>query len=111
MAESAAVVDVLARVRANTSGFTKGMNDAQKSLNKLSTSSVVKGTIIGNVLFQAASKAARGFGTLLVGAYRDSVNGAKEEASMQMRLERLLLNTAGATREQVQLEKKLYKKN
>ena len=103
MAESAAVVDVLARVRANTSGFTKGMNDAQKSLNKLSTSSVVKGTIIGNVLFQAASKAARGFGTLLVGAYRDSVNGAKEEASMQMRLERLLLNTAGATREQVQL--------
>ena len=103
MAESAAVVDVLARVRANTSGFTKGMNDAQKSLNKLSTSSVVKGTIIGNVLFQAASKAARGFGTLLVGAYRDSVNGAREEASMQMRLERLLLNTAGATREQVQL--------
>jgi hypothetical protein len=103
VAESAAVVDVLARVRANTSGFTKGMNDAQKSLNKLSTSSVVKGTIIGNVLFQAASKAARGFGTLLVGAYRDSVNGAKEEASMQMRLERLLLNTAGATREQVQL--------
>jgi hypothetical protein len=103
VAESAAVVDVLARVRANTSGFTKGMNDAQKSLNKLSTSSVVKGTIIGNVLFQAASKAAKGFGTLLVGAYRDSVAGAREEASMQMRLERLLLNTGGATREQVQL--------
>ena len=103
MAESAAVVDVLARVRANTSGFTKGMDDAQKALNKLSTSSVVKGTIIGNVLFQAASKVAKGFGTLLVGAYKDSVAGAKEEASMQMRLERLLLNTGGATREQVKI--------
>ena len=103
MAESAAVVDVLARVRANTSGFTKGMDDAQKALNKLSTSSVVKGTIIGNVLFQAASKVAKGFGTLLVGAYKDSVAGAKEQASMQMRLERLLLNTGGATQEQVKI--------
>ena len=103
MAESATVVDVLARVRANTSGFTKGMNDAEKALNKLSTSSVVKGTIIGNVLFQAASKVARGFGTLLVGAYKDSVAGARQEASMQMRLEKLLLNTGGATREQVKI--------
>jgi uncharacterized protein YukE len=103
VAESATVVDVLARVRANTSGFTKGMDDATKALNKLSTSSVVKGTIIGNVLFQAAQKAATGFGRLLVGAYKDSVAGAKEEASMQMRLERLLLNTGGATAEQVKL--------
>lgn len=98
-----AVVDVLARVKADTSGFTTGINNAQRTLDKFSTSAVTKGTIIGNVLFQAANKAATGFGRLLVGAFRDSMSAATEAQAVQTRLARLLTNTNGATQEQIGL--------
>jgi len=98
-----AVVDVLARVKADTSGFTSGINDAQRTLNKFSASAVTKGTIIGNVLFQAASKAATGFGRLLVGGFRDSISSAQDAQAVQNRLATLLRNTNGATEEQIAL--------
>jgi hypothetical protein len=98
-----AVVDVLARVRADTSGFTSGIDNAQRALDKFSTSAVTKGTIIGNVLFQAANKAATGFGRLLVGAFRDSISSAQEAQAVQNRLATLLRNTNGATEEQIAL--------
>lgn len=98
-----ATVDVLARVKADTSGFTSGIKDAEKALNRLSTSSVAKGTIIGNVLFQAAQKAATGFGRLLVGAFQDSIRSAQEAQAVQNRLATLLRNTGGATEYQIGL--------
>lgn len=102
MAETA-TVDVLARIKADTSNFSKGIKDAERSLSNFSTASVAKGTIIGNVLFQAASKAARGFSTVLVSAFRDSIAGAKQTQAAQDRLRRLLLNTNGATEEQIKI--------
>ena len=96
-----AVVDVLARIKADSSGFNKGINDAQKTLDRFSTRAVTKGTIIGNVLYQAASKAAVGFGRLLKGAFQESIQAAQETQIAQDRLRRLLLNTNGATEEQI----------
>lgn len=60
-----AVVDVLARLKADSSQFTSSMRDAEKSLSSLSTTAVTKGTIIGNVLYKAGETAARGLANLV----------------------------------------------
>jgi len=98
-----AVVDVLARIKADASGFNKGIGEAERTLNRFSTSAVAKGTVIGNVLYRAAERAASGFGRILVGAFKESIQASKETQAAQNRLARLLLNTNGATEAQIQI--------
>ncbi len=98
-----AVIDVLARLRADTGQFISGIDNAAKATARLEKSVNQTSGLIGNKLklsFAAATVAAGAFAVKLG---RDSVQAAQQASAAQNRLRKLLFNTNGATEAQVQI--------
>jgi hypothetical protein len=98
-----AVVDALVRLKADTAQFTKAMSDASKSTDNVSKSADKTAGVLSKklkVAFTVATTAAAAFAVKLG---RDSVQAAQTSAAAQTRLRKLLLNTNGATEEQIQI--------
>lgn len=74
----ATVVDVLARLRADSSGMTKGFGEAERAAKGFSTKAVAIGSAIGTALGQVATQAAFAAGRAITGFVGDSVNAARD---------------------------------
>lgn len=95
----ASVVDILARLRADSSQFVAEMAKAGYAAQSLDKTASKTSGILGTKLklgFLAATTAATLFAVKLG---RDSVQAAQSSGAAQNRLRRLLLNTNGATEE------------
>jgi hypothetical protein len=94
-----AVVDVLARLKADTSQFTSAMNQAAKSTEAVNLAANKTSGVLTNKLRLGFLAAATAAGLFAVKLGRDSVQAAQQSGAAQNRLRRLLLNTNGATEE------------
>ncbi len=97
------VVDVLARLKADTSQFTSAMEKAADSTNKVSVAANKTSGVLTNKLRLAFTVAATAAGAYALKLGRDSVQAAQQAAAAQNRLRKLLLNTNGATEAQIQI--------
>jgi len=98
-----AVVDVLARLKADTSQFTTAMSQAQKATENLTKSSNTTASFLGGKFKLAFAAATTAAGAFAIKLGVDSVRAAQQSGAAQNRLARLLYNTNGATAEQVQV--------
>ena len=98
-----AVIDVLARLKADTGQFTTAMKKAADSTEAVNLAANKTSGVLTNKLrlgFIAATTAA---GLFAIKLGRDSVQAAQQSGAAQNRLRRLLLNTNGATEEGIQI--------
>lgn len=98
-----AVVDALVRLKADTAQFEKAMRESAEATKRIGTSADKTAGVLTNklkVAFTVATTAAAAFAVKLG---RDSVQAAQTAAAAQTRLRKLLLNTNGATEEQIQV--------
>ena len=72
------VVDVLARLRADSSNMVSGFGAAERAAKGFSTKSVAIGSAIGTALGQVATQAAMAAGRAVVDFVGDSVNAARD---------------------------------
>jgi len=93
------VVDVLARLKADTSQFTSAMEKAAKSTESVNLAANKTSGVLTNKLRLGFFAAATAAGLFAVKLGRDSVQAAQQSGAAQNRLRRLLLNTNGATEE------------
>jgi len=99
----ASVVEILARLKADSSQFIAEMAKAQEATNRLEKSATKTSDILGKKLkvgLLAAGTAAGFFAGKLL---RDSVRAATEAGAAQDRLARLLHNTNGANAEGIKI--------
>jgi len=98
-----AVIDLLARLKADTSQFIAGMEKAARAtdnLNKSADKSRIGVDNLGKVFKRVA---ATSLALYAVKLGRDSVQAATIAGQAQYRLRKLLLNTNGASEEQIQI--------
>jgi hypothetical protein len=98
-----AVVDVLARLKADTSNFTSAMAKAQKATDDLTKSANVTSSFLGGRFKLALAAASTAAGAFAIKLGVDSVRAAQQAGAAQNRLARLLMNTGGATEAQVKV--------
>ena len=96
-----AVVDVLARLKADTSQFTTAMSQAQKATENLTKSSNTTASFLTGKFRLALAAAGTAAGVFAIKLGVDSVRAAQQAGAAQNRLARLLINTGGATEEQI----------
>ena len=96
-----AVVDVLARLKADTSQFTTAMSQAQKATENLTKSSNTTASFLTGKFRLALVAAGTAAGVFAIKLGVDSVRAAQQAGAAQNRLARLLINTGGATQEQI----------
>jgi hypothetical protein len=99
----ATVVELLAKLRADSSQFTAEMQKAAKATEKVQTSAAQTSSSLNNMA-GVFRKVATGAVALYVGKLGlDSVRAAQAAGVAQDRLARLLLTTGGATSEQIKI--------
>ena len=98
-----AVVDALVRLKADTAQFSKAMSDASKATDKVGDSANKSASFLNGKLKLGFLAAATAAGAFAVKLGRDSVQAAQTAGAAQNRLRKLLLNTNGATEEQIQV--------
>lgn len=98
-----AVVDVLARLKADTSNFTSAMAKAQKATEDLTKSANTTSSFLGGRFKLALAAASTAAGAFAIKLGVDSVRAAQQAGAAQNRLARLLMNTGGATEAQIKV--------
>ena len=96
-----AVVDVLARLKADTSQFTSAMAKAEVATQKFNKTANGTSSFLGGKFKLAFAAAATSVGLLSIKLAKDSVQAAQVAGAAQNRLARLLLTTGGATEAQI----------
>jgi hypothetical protein len=94
-----AVIDVLARLKADTGQFTTAMKRAADSTEAVNSAANKTSGVLTNKLRLGFVAAATAAGLFAIKLGRDSVQAAQQSGAAQNRLRRLLLNTNGATEE------------
>lgn len=98
-----AVIDVLARLKADTGQFIAGMEKAARATDALNQSAAKSQVGVSNLGSVFKRVAATSLALYAVKLGRDSVQAATVAGQAQNRLRKLLLNTNGATEEQIQI--------
>jgi hypothetical protein len=99
----ATVIEILAKLRADSSQFTTEMQKASKATDKVSESSKTTASSLNN-LGSTFKKLAGGALAVYIGKLGvQSVRAAQDAGVAQDRLARLLLTTGGATTEQIKI--------
>lgn len=104
-----AVVDVLARLKADTSNFSSAMSKAQKQVENFERSANSTSSFLSKKFKFAFIGAATAVGAFAIKLGKDSVQAAQQAQAAQNRLRQLLLTTGGATEEQIVLLNKQAK--
>jgi len=98
-----AVVELLARLKADTKQFTTAMDQAAKATGRVETSANKTSSFLGGKFKLGVFAAATALTTFAIKLGKDSVQAANVAGAAQQRLRKLLLNTNGATEEGIQL--------
>lgn len=98
-----AVVEVLARLKADTKQFTTAMDQAAKATGRVETSANKTSSFLGGKFKLGIFAATAAVTTFAIKLGKDSVQAANVAGAAQQRLRKLLINTNGATEEGIQL--------
>jgi uncharacterized protein YukE/phosphotransferase system IIB component len=99
----ASVVEILARLKADSSQFVAEMDKAAKATGRLDKAADKTGGILSGKLKVGLFAAAAAAGAMAIKLGRDSVGAAMEASAAHDRLARLLYTTNGATEEGVKI--------
>lgn len=98
-----AVIDVLARLKADTGQYTTAMKKAAEATENINRSANKTSSFLGGKMRLAFMAATTAAGLYAIKLGRDSVQAAQKASASQNRLRKLLFNTNGATEAQVQI--------